>query len=144
MNLLLWGYHSTFGDPLPKALLHFWMVSTRVGPRILTVVLKTTVGNDITNEGCILSFSMLQFFWLVEISKLAKHHWNSSLVLRPTPFFVLRLAFNVMQEGRRARKMGKALEHLSHEWPYSMVYCTWSCSWAPPLRPPCVHQTSFT
>ena len=38
-----------------------------------------------------------------------------SLVPRPTPFFVLRFAFNIIHGGRRARKMGKAWEHLSRE-----------------------------
>ena len=39
----------------------------------------------------------------------------ASLVPRPTPFFVLRFAFSIIHGGRRARKTGKAWEHLSRE-----------------------------
>ena len=38
-----------------------------------------------------------------------------SLVPRPTPFFVLRFAFSRIHGGGRARKTGKAWEHLSRE-----------------------------
>ena len=38
-----------------------------------------------------------------------------SLVPRPTPFFVLRFAFSIIHGGGRARKTGKAWEHLSRE-----------------------------
>ena len=36
-----------------------------------------------------------------------------SLIPRPIPFFVLRFAFNIIHGGGRARKTGKAWEHLS-------------------------------
>ena len=38
-----------------------------------------------------------------------------SLVPRPPPFFVLRFSFSIIHGSGRARKTGKAWEHLSRE-----------------------------
>ena len=40
----------------------------------------------------------------------------ASLVPRPPPFIVLRFSFSIIHGSRRARKTGKAWEHLSREW----------------------------
>jgi len=40
----------------------------------------------------------------------------TSLVPRPSPFFVLRFSFSIIHGSERARKTGKAWEHLSCEW----------------------------
>ena len=41
---------------------------------------------------------------------------RASLVPRPPPFFVLRFSFSTIHGSGRARKTGKAWEHLSREW----------------------------
>ena len=40
---------------------------------------------------------------------------NCSLVPRPSPFFVLQFLFSTIHKSGRARKTGKAWEHLSRE-----------------------------
>ena len=40
---------------------------------------------------------------------------NTSLIPRPPPFFVLRFAFSIIHGSGRARKTGKAWEHLSRD-----------------------------
>ena len=43
-------------------------------------------------------------------------HKNASLVPRPPLFFVLQFAFSIIHGSGRARKTGKAWEHLSRDW----------------------------
>ena len=50
---------------------------------------------------------------------------NPSFVPRSLPFFVLRLAFSIIHGSGRARKTGKAWEHLSRD----DVRWTWGGPW---------------
>ena len=52
---------------------------------------------------------------LIATKHTSETYSGCSLVPRPPPFFVLQFAFSIIHGSRRARKTGKAWEHLSRE-----------------------------